>query len=293
MKICLVDVDGHNYANLALMKLSAYHKANGDTVEMCASDKAKEYDFGYASKVFSFTHLPELPPHIVVGGSGHNLHNDLPDEIEHICPDYSLYGLEYSMGFLTRGCVRNCSWCIVPEKEGTICAHADIMEFARHRDVVLMDNNILAHTHGIHQLEKISVLGHRIDLNQGIDARLIDDTTARLLARVSWLRPIRLACDTAAMIPHIEKAVRLLRWHNATPSRYGVYILVKDIADAVERVKFIKGLHCTPFVQPYRDLTTNAEPTQEQKDFARWANRKQLIGSTTWEDYDKTRRTGH
>lgn len=287
MRVCLIDIDGHNYANLALMKLSTCHKAKGDTVELCAHAEANNFDFGYASKVFSFTAMPDLPAHIELGGSGLDIHKDLPDEVEHIRPDYSLYGLDHSLGFLTRGCPRRCGWCVVPDKEGAIRAHADIMESAAHRDVVLMDNNILAHPHGIHQLEKIAVLGHKIDLNQGIDARLIDDTTARLLARISWLQPIRMACDTEDMIRPVEKAVRLLRWHNATPRRYSVYVLVKEIPDAVERVKFIKGLHCTPFVQPYRDFTTNTPPTEEQKHFAHWANRKQLIGSTTWEDYRK------
>lgn len=290
MRVCLIDIDGHNYANLALMKLSAYHKARGDVVELCTPENANEYDLGYASKVFTFTPMPKLPAHIELGGSGVDIYKDLPDEIEHMRPDYALYGLDHSLGFLTRGCIRNCPWCIVPKKEGTIRAHADIMEFAQHRDVVLMDNNVLAHEHGIHQLEKIAVLGHKIDLNQGIDARLIDDATAKLLAHVSWLQPIRLACDSEAMISHVEKAVKLLRWHNATPRRYSVYVLVNDIPDAVERVKVVKGLNCTPFVQPYRDFINNTPPTQEQKDFANWANRKQLINSTTWENYDKKMR---
>ena len=284
MRVCLIDIDGHNYPNLALMKLSAYHKAKGDTVEMCAPADAGNYDQGYASKVFSFSPMPELPAHIELGGSGVDIKKTLPPEIEHICPDYSLYGLNYSLGFITRGCVNKCPWCIVPEKEGTIRACADITEFARHPDVVLMDNNILAHSFGVRQLEKIVQLEYRIDINQGLDARLIDDTTARLLADIKWLQPIRLACDNETAIPHLEKAVRLLRWHNATPRRYTVYVLVNDIAEALERVKFVKGLYCTPFVQPYRDFN-NTPPTQEQKDFAQWANRKQLINSTTWEDF--------
>lgn len=80
--------------------------------------------------------------------------NKLADVIEHQCPDYSLYGINYSMGFLTRGCPRECKWCVVPEKEGDIVAHADIDEFARHKEVVLMDNNVLAHDHGLYQIEK-------------------------------------------------------------------------------------------------------------------------------------------
>jgi hypothetical protein len=211
----------------------------------------------------------------------------LPDKVERICPDYSLYALDYSLGFLTRGCIRKCPWCIVPQKEGDVCPASDIQDFAEHRNVVLMDNNVLSHEHGIRQIEKIARLGLRVDFNQGLDARLIDDTMARLLAKVQWLEPIRLACDRQEMVPHVQKAVRLLRWHNATPRRYTVYVLVKDIPDALERVQFLKGLNVSPFAQPYRDFTANAEPTKEQKNFARWCNHKAIYNSTTWEDYRK------
>ncbi len=285
MRVGLVDIDGHNYPNLALMKLSAHFKATGHEVKLATPDNIKDFDCGFASKVFSFTLMPELPDWVEVGGSGINLKVALPDEVEHLCPDYDLYDLDYSLGFLTRGCIRNCGWCIVPEKEGPIQDHADITDFAKHRDVVLMDNNVLAHDHGIRQLEKIAGLGLRVDFNQGLDARLIDDATARLLAKVKWLTPIRLACDSQAMMPYIQKAVNLLRWYNATPRAYFVYVLVKDIPEALERVRFLKGLNVDPFAQPYRDFRTNIEPTKEQKAFARWVNHKAIFKSVLWEDY--------
>ncbi|MCL2369677.1 MAG: radical SAM protein [Firmicutes bacterium] len=283
MRIGLIDIDGHN---LALMKLSAYCKAQGHSVEMTTPDKANDYDRGFASKVFSFTPMPELPSHFEVGGSGISLDKKLMEEIEHCCPDYALYNLNYSLGFLTRGCIRKCPWCLVPEKEGGITAHADIAEFARHRDVVLMDNNVLASEHGIRQIEKIAWLGLRVDFNQGLDARLIDNATAKLLAKVKWLKPIRLACDNHAMIPYVQKAVELLRWHNATPRRYFVYVLVKDIPDALERVRFLKGLDVDPFAQPYRDFKNGIEPTKQQRKFATWVNHKAIFKSVLWEDYE-------
>ncbi|GHU97947.1 hypothetical protein FACS1894211_00800 [Clostridia bacterium] len=287
MRIGLIDVDGHNYPNLALMKLSAFYKANGHTVDLVTPDRANEYDAGFASKVFSFTPMPELPKHIEVGGSGADVAKKLPEEIEYICPDYGLYGLDYSLGFLTRGCIRACPWCIVPEKEGGITAHADIAEFARHRDVVLMDNNVLASEHGLRQIEKIAALNLRVDFNQGLDTRLLDDGAARLLAKVTWLKPIRLACDSRAMMPHVQRAVERLRWHNATPRRYSVYVLVKEIPDAIERVRFLKTLNVEPFAQPYRDFRTGGKPTREQWDFAYWVNNKPLYNSVAWEDYVK------
>jgi hypothetical protein len=146
---------------------------------------------------------------------------------------------------------------------------------------------VLASEHGIRQIEKIAMLGLRVDFTQGLDARLIDDGIARLLAKVKWLKPIRLACDSKAIIPHIEKAVGLLRWHNASPRKYSVYVLVKDVPDALERVRFLKGLNVEPFAQPYRDFTAGGEPALEQRDFARWVNHKAIFKSVLWEDYKK------
>lgn len=267
------------------MKISAWHKARGDTTVLTKPEDATGFDRGYASKVFSFTAMPELPPHFETGGSGVDLAKTLPEDAEHICPDYALYGLDYSLGFLTRGCGRKCPWCIVPRKEGALRAHADIEEFARHRDVVLMDNNVLASSHGLRQIEKIAALKLRVDFNQGLDARLIDDAAARLLAKVCWLKPVRLACDSAEMIPHVQKAVELLRWHNVTPRFYFVYVLVTDIDDALERIRFLKMLNVDPFAQPFRDFRNNAEPADEQKAFARWVNHKAIFKSVLWEDY--------
>lgn len=286
MRIGLHDADGHNFPNLALMKLSAHHKRMGDTVERYIP--LANYDKVYSSKVFTWTKddgvIFDADEY---GGTGYGVYNQLSDEIEHIMPDYDLYNCKHSLGFLTRGCPNKCSWCIVPTKEGDIRAHADIEEFATHRDILLMDNNVLAHKHGIEQLEKIAKLGLRVDFNQGLDARRIDDRIAKLLSKISWLSPLRLACDSSSQMPHIQRAVTLLRWHNTTPRRYFVYVLIKDIQDAIERVRFLKGLDLDPFAQPYRDFSSNAEPTKEQKQFARWVNHKAIFKSTTWEEYKR------
>jgi len=284
MKIGLHDADNTNFPNLALMKISAWHKGQGDNVDWFKP--LFDSDLVYSSKVFTFT--PEdmyLPPQTKRGGTGYKSTIELPEEIEHIMPDYSLYGLNYSMGFLTRGCNRKCYWCVVPGKEGKTHKHADIEEFVAHKDVVLLDNNILQSDHGITQLEKISKLGLRIDVNQGLDARLIDDSIARILGKVKWLSPIRLACDHKGMMKSIGKAVQLLRWHNVTPRRYFCYCLVQDVDDALERVRFLKGIDVDPFAQPYIDFDGKTQPTSEQRHFARWVNHKAEYKSRTWEEY--------
>lgn len=285
MRIALHDSEKNNgYPNLALMKLSAWHKAHGDTIEWF-NPLFTGYDKVYSSKVFTWTKEdPYLPKDTVKGGTGYGLRNNLTEEIEHIRPDYSLYGCVESYGFLTRGCPNKCKWCFVPDKEGNIAANADIEEFVAFGKVVLMDNNVLACDHGIKQIEKIIKLGLKVDFNQGLDARLIDDSIAKLLGKVKWLHPIRLACDSSSMIEPIRKAVELLRWHNATPSQYFCYLLVTDIEGALERVKFLKGIYVYPFAQSYRDKT-GTEPTKEQKAFCRWVDHRAVFRSTTWEEY--------
>jgi len=286
MKIALHDHENNNYPNLALMKLSAWHKAQGDTVEWFNS-LLSGYDKVYSSKIFTWTKTdPYLPDDAICGGTGFDVATILPDEVEMMLPDYSLYNCDKSYGFLTRGWIRSCPWCFVPRKEGAIRAHQDIEDFARHKEVVLMDNNVLAHEHGIQQIEKIAKLGLKVDFNQGLDARLIDDSMAKLLGKVKWSPSVRLACDSVSMIEPIRKAVEALRWNNVTPSRYFCYVLVKDIDDAIERIKFLKSMYIDPFCQPYRDQD-GTEPTKVQCDFARWVNHKAVFKTTTWADYKR------
>ena len=282
MRIALHD-DNTGFPNLALMKLSAWHKVQGDTTERFIP--LMIYDRVYSSKVFTFKPVdPYLPDTAIKGGTGYGLYEDLPEEIEHTCPDYGLYGEKYSMGFLTRGCIRKCPWCFVPRKEGDIRAHADVTEFLRHKDIVLLDNNVLAHPHGIAQIEKMAGLGVKVDFNQGLDARLIDDAMARMLGTLKWLTPLRLACDSQTMIEPIRKAVELLRWHNVTPRHYFCYCLVKDVEEAVDRVRFLKGMDIDPFCQPFMD-EQGTPPNAEQKAFSRWVNHKAAFKSSTWEEY--------
>ena len=217
MRVGLIDVDGHNFPNLALMKLSAWHKAQGDPVTWYQPLFTTEpLDRVYMSKVFTFT--PDYPysinaKEIVMGGTGYKLYTDLPPQIESIFPDYSIYPkYSYAIGFLTRGCIRNCPWCIVPRKEGFIRAAATWRQIKRpdSRDIVFMDNNVLACEHGINQIEDMVGKDVRIDFNQALDARLITPEIAKLLAGVKWIKYVRLACDTSAMLPVIEKAVGYL-----------------------------------------------------------------------------------
>lgn len=288
MRIGLTDVDGHHFPNLALMKIAAYHKSIGDSVEW-ASPLFGHYDMVYKSKVFTFTPDDDTPYacEVVKGGTGYGMYKDLPEEIDRMCPDYSIYPqFTAAYGFLTRGCPNRCPWCIVPKKEGPIRAYSDIDDWLCDRkEAVIMDNNIIAHQHGLEQLEKIARMGIRVDVNQGIEAGRVTPEVAGLLANIKFSRYIRIACDTRAVLPSVETAVERLKSAGIRPDKIFCYVLVRDVEDALYRIERLRTLGIQPFAQPYRDFWNNTEPTVEQKRLARWCNMKAVFKTVKWEDY--------
>jgi hypothetical protein len=248
------------------------------------------YDRVYSSKVFTFTpEDPYLPPDTIKGGTGYGLYEDLPPEIDSMFPDYSIYpNCDYAIGFLTRGCIRACPWCVVPKKEGKIRPYRTWKEIKRpdSKKIVFMDNNVLACPHGIEQITDMGGADVRVDFNQGLDARLITDDVAELLGRLKWIRSLRLACDTGAMLPVVTKTIERLGKRGVKPWRIFVYCLVQDIEDAAKRAYALRDLGVDVFAQPYRDFTNNIEPTPQQKDFARYVNRKEIFKTVPrFEDY--------
>lgn len=290
MKIGLVDVDGHNFPNYALMKISAYHKNRGDQVEW-ADAMFGEYDRVYKSKVFTFSEddTTDWQCETVCGGTGYDIKKRLPDEIDDMKPDYSLYNIYgISYGFLTRGCCNKCKWCVVPIKEGLVRPYRDIDEVADgNKKVILMDNNILASDYGIDQLIKIADKGYRVDFNQGLDSRLITDDIADILGRIKWIKYIRLACDQKSQIPYILKAHELLEKHGYTKGIF-CYFLISDWDDAIYRLKALRKYKWfSPHGQPYRDFNNPYQKIpQWQKDMARWMDRKWIYRECDFKDYE-------
>lgn len=293
MNVGLIDVDGHRYPNLALMKISAWHKAQGDAVEF-ASPLFGHYDRVYKSKVFTFTADDSTPYEceVIRGGTGYGLYDALPDEIDNLQPDYSLYGVkDVAYGFVTRGCPNKCKWCVVPKKEGGVRPYMDIQDIAEGnntKNVILMDNNVLASDYGLAQIEKSVRMGYKIDFNQGLDARLITDDIAKLLASAKWLTYIRVACDQTAQIKYVEQAYHMLRRHGYKKELF-CYCLLQDLTESYERVKHLYkyrgniAIHC----QGYIDFNnrTKSIPTW-QKDIMRWANRRWIYKSTWLDDFE-------
>lgn len=286
--IGLIDVDGHNFPNLALMKISAHHKSINDNVEWY--DIFGNYDITYKAKVFTFT--PDYltcisnSQKVIVGGTGYRVYDGLPDDT--IQPDYELYqNIDWydnktAYGFITRGCIRKCNWCIVPEKEGALKPYMDIEEIAQNKkQVILMDNNILASDYGLQQIEKIVKLGLKVDFNQGLDARIIakNKDIAKLLSKVKWLKYLRMACDSSGMKKYIKKATESLRQYGCKPTQYFVYVLLRDLQGSYERINFCKELNLKAFAQPYRDFTATQIIPQWQLDMAHYTNKKSVYYS--------------
>lgn len=302
MQVGLIDVDSHNgFPNLALMKLSAWHKAKGDNVSW--ADMFGHYDILYKSKVFTFSKDDDFiydADHVEKGGTGYGDYTKtLPNEIEHTCPDYSLYGItDYAVGFTTRGCIRHCPFCLVHDKEGWIHPHADIREFLDgHDKVILLDNNIVSHRHGVTQLEWCRDNRIAVDCNQGIDARILckSEYLCNLIAdiRPFGTRGIRIACDQENEIIPCHITIKKILERNPK-ARIIVYcILTDDYEDSLHRVLQWKeyGHAVAVYAPPYRDFSNSGQIIPRwQWDLSRWASNHFVYYSVSWFDYYKSRR---
>lgn len=283
--IGLVRVDGRPW-NLALMKLAAWHKAQGDSVEIAMPIAAHTYDRIYRSKVFDYTFddLSPWPCEVVSGGTGYDLTTTLPDEVEAMVPDYGIFGVPFALGFTTRGCVRGCEFCVVPRKEGRIRVVADLESFwTGQRVAKLLDNNLTAVPDHLEAIIGQSLrLKVRLDVTQGFDARLITPEIAATLRRAKWENYPHVAWDHAEDEEPVMLGIRHLLDAGFPPTKIRVYVLVgfdSTQADDLYRLGILKRLGVRPFVMPF----DKSDPYQRR--ITRWANRPQLFMSCEFEHY--------
>ena len=293
LRVALHDADAEHlkrrdkFPNYALMKISAWHKANGDTVEWFNPIEAHLYDKVYSSKVFDFT--PEndyLPPDTIKGGTGYGIFEDLPKEIDDMFPDYSIYPeCDYAIGFITRGCQNKCANCYVPQKEGAIRPYRTWDQIVRSdtKKLVLMDNNITAHPHGVEQLRQIAETDYAIDINQATSVFSITPEIAKIFAKLKWIKYIRFACDKKPQIEGLYRAAKLLEDAGIPNSRLFVYVLItKDLDDDLERIYALRKLKgVTIYGMPYVDNRIGEVPEKWQKAMA-----QKYIYSGQWRTID-------
>lgn len=295
MRIALHDAEKEHmkqktFPNYALMKIAAYHKSIGDTVEWW--NPLESYDRIYSSKVFDFTPENEyLPPDTIKGGTGYGMFGDLPPEIDSMFPDYSIYPeCDYAIGYLTRGCPNHCSWCYVPRKEGSIKPYRSYSEIVRPdtNKLVLMDNNILACEHGISQLRELAQTDYRIDLNQGMDIRLLTDEVCSILKEIKWIKYIRFSCDSKSQLPYFERAVKLFDKYSIPKSKIFIYLLVRDdLDDAEERVRslFTMNKNFNLYAQAERNEPLGIVPSKLQLEFTNRYIYSRCYKTETWYQY--------
>lgn len=309
MRIGLIDVDGHNFPNLPLMKISAWHKAQGDTVEWYYPISG-HFDKVYMSKVFSFSAdyiYPIDADEVVKGGSGYciSLENgkekydkskdaDLPDEVEHIYPDYSLYGIEdTAYGFLTRGCPRGCDFCHVKTKEGQRSYKvADLDEFWRgQKHIELLDPNTLACNEWKDVLQQLIDSKARVNFNQGLDIRVMSEEKAEMLSQIK-LDAIHFAWDRyedkELILPKFKSFREASTVH---PHNLQVYVLCGDREKRVrdedlERIYTLREMGYAPYVMLYDK--EHIPRGHELRKLQRWVNNRFIFWSTeTFDDYLK------
>lgn len=300
MNIALVDVDSHNFPNLALMKLSAWHKSQGDNVFLVSSGDIlngqnlfTHYDKLYGACVFSgyektVAALEKIG--VTIGGTGTHNNEALPEEIEHIMPDYSLYGItDTAYGFLTRGCPRQCPFCIVSSKEGSQSRKvADLSEWwAGQKIIKLLDPNILACPECEDLLKQLAESGARVDITQGLDARLLTERNMELINQMK-IEKIHFAWDN----PKDVEITRKFRFfiENTTMSvkhrKPCVYILTNywsSHKSDLGRIYWLRDNGFGPYVMIYNK---NHAP-QETRWLQRWVNNKRIFTTVKrFEDYD-------
>lgn len=287
MRIGLVDVDGHNFPNLPLMKLSAWHKQHGDSVEWYQPMFTGHCDRVYMSKVFTFTPDYEYyidAGEIIRGGTGYSYPAGgmpLPDEIEHIYPDYTIYYGQIpetrntAYGFLTRGCPRGCGFCIVGEKEGRRSVKvANLEEFWKgQKNITLLDPNMFACSDWKDLSQQLIDSGAWVDFSQGCDIRIMTEEKTDMLRQMK-INQIHFAWDRYEdkdmIVPKFREFKRVTEWDKR---KLGVYVLCNfdtSLEQDLERVYTLRELGYTPYIMIYDKQ--NVKRGSDLRRLQRWVN---------------------
>jgi hypothetical protein len=307
MRVSLIDVDS-KIPNLALMQASAWHKAEGDETGLSLPDP----DLVYISCVFSRNAdqargIATLYPSAtaILGGSGIG-YLWLPTKMQKVTPDYDLYPSRYSLGFTTRGCIRKCPFCIVPEKEGTIQRWQHVREFhdERFNEVALLDNNILADRAWFFEnTDWLIEHNLRVNIIQGLDIRLLDEEVAERLKALKWAGNIRFAWDNLSDESAVMRGIDLLKGVGInTRNNVGFFVLAgfnTTLKEDLYRCQKLKESGCNAFVMKFRrnangdGKRSNAEirnDNLELNKLAHWANRRQLFWTIDFPEYSRSKR---
>jgi len=284
MNISLIDIDS-KIPNLALKKCEKYYLDRGDTVIWNNPLLARKSDLIYVSCIFTKNNeaCRQWEGIATIGGTGYDLNVKLPPEIELVKP-------KINYGFTTRGCIRKCSFCFVPEKEGLIHPVGDIYDIwdGKAKEIVLMDSNILAapkHFKVIcEQLRKEKL---KVDFNQGLDIRLLNDSLAMELVTIRHTSDIRFAWDNIGDEKHILRGIELLKKHGCRRSMF--YVLVgfnSTIDDDLYRLNKLKELGQRAYCMRHEKV----DRVSLYNDLASWVNQPQFFMSMDFKRFRECRK---
>jgi hypothetical protein len=284
MRVLIINIDSKKMPNLALEKIKLYHISNGDDVYFDLPILANAVDKIYVSCVFTENRQSALDWQVYnaeIGGSGVDIEKKLPDYIESITP-------RINFGFVTRGCNRNCAFCIVTKKEGNVHKVADIDDIwdGKSKNITLLDNNILFDKQTFFETVKFAITKNiSIDFNQGLDFRLLDDDVCTILKKMRH-KEYRFAFDDPQYLPGVEVAIKLLNKHSLNRSIW--YVLVgfnSTFEEDLSRLEYLKKMDQRPFVMRYESVKHDPKYIL----LARWVNQRQMFMKKTFEQFSKMR----
>ena len=281
MKVGIINIEP-KIVNTAYMQISAYHKSRGDVVEWWSPLMHRSYAVIYCSSIFDFTDKTEVPGDAVCGGTGFDVNSRLSKVIERADYDYSIYPkCETSYLWFSRGCIRRCPWCVVPQKEGAIRPVEPKNLNPKGEYVTVCDNNFFANPKWPSAIETLNQIGRPVDIQQGLDARLLDKGKCHALNKLRTYKRkrIKIAWDDPGfdMLPYMKNILRYIpAW------KLMCYVLIGyDSSEEQDlyRVDCLRQLGIDPFVMPYdkNDLY--------QRSFARWCNVKSIFAKVPWQMY--------
>lgn len=300
--ICLIDADS-KIPNLALMRLSTYHKAQRDVVNLIRLDlpyypnKKKKhfyvdsfYDTTYCSVVFEGNLDYIHGKNIIFGGTGYDLITTLPECAESLEPDYSIYpDNDTSYGFISRGCIRNCSFCYVPRKEGHIRQVATIDDIVRHKKVKFMDNNFLALPNHISLLQELIDKNIHCQFNQGLDIRLLTEENSTLLSKLNYLGDYIFAFDDLSYLPIIEHKLKLLNWRKPFQLKFFVFCSPEmPLSNVCKRIEYLKENQILPYLMRHISCW-ESEYNAFYIDLAAYCNQPGIFKKLTFSEFLKRR----
>ncbi len=312
MKVAILDIDS-KIPNLALMKISAAAKGSGWGVDFFRFSRTayprkskpsiiyfdgSDYDRVYASIIFT-TNKEVLSVlncnDVSIGGSGYDLKKKLPEHIDGLPPDYTLYPqCKHDYGFITRGCIRNCYFCFVPRKEGKLKSYASVNSIVSglHNSVVFMDNNILAYKRHKDIFEEILDRKLKITFNQGLDIRLLDEENVKLLSKMNYMGEYIFAFDDIGSKAIVGEKYKLARRYIKPDWKIKFFIYchpTKTPLDSIKkRIVWCKENKALPYIM--RDFSCYTDKNSNfYTDIASWCNQPGLFKNMQFKDFLKKR----